>query len=58
MAELMEKRHNAVYRSIGRENAATDKDVCDNWKQRTLQPILSRYDPNDIFNADETGLYW
>ena len=20
--------------------------------------ILSRYDPSDIFNADETGLYW
>ena len=21
-------------------------------------PLLERYNPNDIFNADETGLYW
>ena len=28
------------------------------WKSRVLRPILSRYNPNDVFNADETGLYW
>lgn len=51
-------RHNIAYRSVSGENASVDKGVCVDWKERTLQLILSRYDPNDIFNADETGLYW
>ena len=55
---LWKKRHDVAYGSISRENAAVDKDVYDDWKQWTLQPILSRNDPNDIFNADETALYW
>ena len=50
--------HNVKFRSICGENAAVDKDVCDDWKQRKLLPVLHQYDPNDIFNADETGLYW
>ena len=52
------KCHNIAYRSISGENAAVDKELCDDWKRQTLQPILSRYDPNDIFKADEMGLYW
>ena len=52
------KHHNIAYRSISSENAAVDKELYDDWKRQTLQPILSRYDPNDIFNADEMGLYW
>jgi hypothetical protein len=35
-----------------------DIDVCNDWKQRKLASILRRYDPSDVFNADETGLYW
>lgn len=51
-------RHNVAYRSISGENADVNKDVYEVWKQRILQPLLSRYDPNNVFNADETGLYW
>ena len=40
------------------ESAAVDKDVCNDWKQRILKPLFSRYDPNYVFNAEETGLYW
>ena len=51
-------RHNIKFRSICGENAAVDQDVCDDWKQRKLLPVLSRYDPSNVFNADESSLYW
>ena len=51
-------RHNIKFRSICGKNAAVDQEVCDDWKQRKLLPVLRRYDPSDVFNADETGLYW
>jgi len=35
-----------------------DKDVCEEWMETILQPVLSRHVPYNIFNADETGLYW
>ena len=46
------------FRSICGENAAVDHEVCDDWKQTKLLPVLRRFDPSNIFNADETGLYW
>ena len=51
-------RHNTWYRSVCGENAAVDKDVCDEWTVTVLLPVLRRYDPCDVFNADETGFYW
>ena len=33
------------------------REISDDWKQ-ILEPLLNQYDPNDIFNADETGLFW
>ena len=51
-------RYKMKFRSICGENAAVDQEVCDDWKQRKLLPVLRRYDPSEIFNADETGLYW
>ena len=46
------------YRCSSGENASVNKEACEEWKQLTLLPILSKYDPNDVFNADETGLFW
>ena len=51
-------RHNIAYRSVSGESASVNTAICDDWKERTLKPVLRRYDPNDVFNADETGLFW
>ena len=51
-------RHNVKYKAVSGENAFVDKDVCKEWKERTLLPILKSYKFEDIFNCDETGLYW
>lgn len=52
------KRHNITFRAICGENASVDRSVCEDWKEVTLKPVLQCYSANDVFNADDTGLYW
>lgn len=40
------------------ESAAVDEEKCDMWIQDTLPALLASYDENDVFNADETGLFF
>ena len=35
-----------------------EKNACEDWKQRVLLPVLQHYKAEDVFNADDTGLYW
>lgn len=28
------------------------------WQTTVLQQEIARYHPDDVFNADETGLFW
>ena len=51
-------QHSIRYKVVSGENAAVDKEVCEDWQQTILQPILQHYDANNVFNADEMGLYW
>ncbi|CAB4444118.1 unnamed protein product [Rhizophagus irregularis] len=37
-------------------NAPSEEDL--NEMRKDLQNILKEYSPDDIFNIDETGLYW
>ncbi|CAF1199521.1 unnamed protein product [Rotaria sordida] len=39
------------------ESAAVDLTTVDEWKKR-LVSIIDSYDPNDVYNADETGLFF
>ena len=52
------KRHNITSRSVSGESASVSQDVVDEWLSETLQQLLQGYSPQDIFNADETGLFW
>ena len=40
------------------ESASVPQDVVDEWLSETLPKILKGYTPKDVFNADETGLFW
>lgn len=51
------KRHNLVFRKICGESASVDNGICDDWKVK-LQDLLCEYDPKNVFNADETGLFF
>jgi len=51
------KRHNIeCYMRHGEAASAPLEDLDD--MRKNIQNILKDYSPNDIFNVDETGLYW
>ena len=42
----------------GSKESATPHDELETWKETVLVPTLSRYSPNDIYNGDETALFY
>lgn len=50
-------RHGIVFRKLCGESASVPTSVIEDWLQ-TLPSLLQGYDPADIFNADETGLFF
>lgn len=50
-------RHGIVCRAITGESAVVDPKIVDEWREK-LPQIIQNYSPNDIFNADETGLFY
>ena len=52
------KRFNVSFKTVsGESNACTDEMVAP-WEQTKLSTILSKYDLNQIYNADEFGLFY
>ncbi|KRX72758.1 Tigger transposable element-derived protein 6 [Trichinella sp. T6] len=51
------ERHGLVYRSVRGEAAGVNMYTVDTWKDR-LQVLLNDYRPDDVFNADEMGLFY
>ncbi|CAF3287422.1 unnamed protein product [Rotaria socialis] len=50
-------RHNISFRVISGESLSVDVTIVDDWVQR-IPKIIDDYDPKDIFNCDETGLFF
>ena len=42
----------------GSKESATPHDELETWKETVLLPTLARYSPNDIYNGDETALFF
>ena len=55
--EAWQKRHNVKWSALCGEAAEVPEDVVAAWAIR-LPDITSGYAPSDIYNADETGLYY
>lgn len=51
------KRHNINFKTVCGESADVDEVSVQNWITK-LKSIIKDYDAKDIFNADETGLYY
>ena len=51
-------RHGIVFREVCGEAAAVDDSTVTTWLEKTLPPMLSSYYPRDVFNADETGIFY
>ncbi|KAL1457150.1 hypothetical protein WDU94_001811 [Cyamophila willieti] len=51
------KRNDIVFKKVCGESGSVDNTVCSEW-QRELQVLVKDRDPKDIFNTDETGLFF
>ena len=51
-------RHMIAFRIISGESASVQQQAVDTWTQNLLSEILNKHAPEDIFNADETGLFY
>ncbi|CAF3934434.1 unnamed protein product, partial [Adineta steineri] len=52
--EKFRKHHGITYKSICGESATVDASTVDDWLSR-ISSVIDKYDPSDIYNADETG---
>lgn len=50
--------HNLPYKSICGESAGVDSETVQEWIENTLPSLIQDYSSKDIFNADETGLFY
>ena len=56
--ERFKDRHCLSFKTICGEAAAVDGDAVEDWKDSVLKKILSRFDASNVFNLDETGLFY
>ena len=40
------------------ECGGVNEATVEEWQNTALKNILEKYEPNDIYNANETGLFW
>lgn len=46
------------FKQISGESAGIDNEALQNWQQNELQSSLQGFAADDIYNIDETGLFW
>ena len=56
--EKFKQRRGITFRVISGEAAAAPKEEAQHWASDALQKIMALYTPADIYNADETGLFF
>ena len=56
--QRFKKRHNIKTRKQVGEAGNVDQQSVEDWKASALPEIKAQYGDNDIFNLDETGLFW
>lgn len=56
--QRFKERHEIVGKAVTGESRAVDFDSVNKWMQENWPDITARYEPRNIFNADETALFW
>ena len=56
--ELFKKRNQLVGKSVCGESGSVDVDITRDWVEVKLPKIIEDYEENDIFNADESGVFF
>ncbi|XP_060855630.1 tigger transposable element-derived protein 4-like [Metopolophium dirhodum] len=55
--DRFKRRHNIVCKQINGEANDVNQDTVENWKRKLLV-LIKGYEAKDIYNADETGLFF
>ncbi|GBL90715.1 Tigger transposable element-derived protein 4 [Araneus ventricosus] len=56
--ERFKDRHCLSFKTICGEAAAVEGEAIEHWKNSVLKDILSRFDVSNVFNLDETSLFY
>uniref|UniRef100_H3B6X8 HTH CENPB-type domain-containing protein n=1 Tax=Latimeria chalumnae TaxID=7897 RepID=H3B6X8_LATCH len=56
--DLWKKRYDVVFKELTERKKDTDVPSATNWNGNQLLAIPQRYEPDDVYNADEVGLYY
>ena len=56
--ERLTKRENISFQKIHGEKRAVDTEGAESWTSQFLPSIVEGYEPHNIFNADESGLFY
>ncbi len=56
--DRFKKRYNLQFKKFHGEKQDANEDAAQEWLDKNLPELLSRFEPEDIYNADETGLYY
>lgn len=55
--EKFKNRHAIVFRALCGESASVDSTTVEEWRRR-LPTLIDSYAMDDVYNADETGLFF
>ena len=56
--ERFKKRNGIVFKNVCGEANQVSTSMTSDWLQSTLPSVLNEYEARDVFNADETGLFY
>jgi hypothetical protein len=46
------------HKTICGEESDAPRDVASSWREQQLKDVIKKYSPNDVYNADETALFY
>jgi hypothetical protein len=52
------QRHSVVYKTVSGKCKSVDPSTVEEWRKEQLLKIFESYEPKNIYNADETGLFF
>ena len=55
--ESFKKRHKIIYGKMNGESGGVDKNTVEDWIKKVPE-LCACYDPSNIYNMDETGLFF
>lgn len=56
--QRFKRRFGLSWKCLSGDATAADQSVALDWIENTFMPLMSRYEEKDVYNADETGLFF